>query len=67
MDGEQHTKTTNIGNLARSGREKDPELGDDDELPNKPAHAVPLASARQHPENQKGNQAGRSPERAVEG
>ena len=33
----------------------------------KPAHAVPLASARQHPENQKENQAGHSPERAVEG
>jgi hypothetical protein len=33
----------------------------------KPVHAVPLASARQHPENQKENQAGHSPERAVEG
>ena len=33
----------------------------------KPAHPVPLASARQHPENQKENQAGHSPERAVEG
>ena len=33
----------------------------------KNAHAVPLASARQHPENQKENQAGHSPERAVEG
>ena len=33
----------------------------------KPAHAVPLASARQHPENQKENQAGHSSERAVEG
>ena len=32
-----------------------------------PAHAVPLASARQHPENQKKNQAGNSPERTVEG
>ena len=30
-------------------------------------HAVPLASARQHPENQKKNQAGHSPERTVEG
>ena len=28
---------------------------------------MPLASARQHPENQKENQAGRSSERAVEG
>ena len=28
---------------------------------------MPLASARQHPENQKENQAGHSPERAVEG
>ena len=28
----------------------------------KPAHAVPLASARQHPETQKENQAGHSPE-----
>jgi len=28
---------------------------------------VPLASARQHPENQKENQAGHSSERAVEG
>ena len=36
-------------------------------LKNKPAHAVPLASARQHPENQKENQAGHSPERTVEG
>ena len=33
----------------------------------KPAHAVPLASARQRPENQKENQAGYSSERAVEG
>ena len=33
----------------------------------KPAHAVPLASARQHPENQKENQAGHSSERTVEG
>ena len=32
----------------------------------KSAHAVPLASARQRPENQKGNQAGHSTERAVE-
>ena len=35
---------------------------DDDELRNKPAHAVPLASARQRPENPKGKpgrQAGR--------
>ena len=32
-----------------------------------PAHAVPLASARQHPENQKENQAGHSSERTVEG
>ena len=43
---------------------------DDGELHNKPAHAVPLASARQHPESQKGNQAhdqtGHSPERAVD-
>ena len=31
------------------------------------AHAVPLASARQRPENQKENQAGYSSERAVEG
>ena len=28
---------------------------------------MPLASARQHPENQKENQAGHSPERTVEG
>ena len=28
---------------------------------------MPLASARQHPENKKENQAGHSPERAVEG
>ena len=33
----------------------------------KTAHAVPLASARQHPENQKENQAGHSSERTVEG
>ena len=33
----------------------------------KNAHAVPLASAREHPENQKENQASHSPERAVEG
>jgi hypothetical protein len=33
----------------------------------KNAHVVPFASARQHPENQKENQAGHSPERAVEG
>ena len=33
----------------------------------KPAHAVPLASARQGPENQKENQAGHSSERTVEG
>ena len=33
----------------------------------KPAHAVPLASAHQRPENQKANQAGHSPERAVAG
>ena len=33
----------------------------------KNAHAVPLASARQHPENQNENQAGHSSERAVEG
>ena len=31
------------------------------------AHAVTLASARQHPENQKENQAGHSSERTVEG
>ena len=37
---------------------------DDGELLNrKPAHVVPLASARQHPENQKESQAGHSPER----
>ena len=40
---------------------------DDDELHNKFPHAVPLASARQHPENRKKNQAGHSSERAVEG
>ena len=41
---------------------------DDYELHQKPACAVPLASTRQHPENQKEkNQAGHSPERAVEG
>ena len=40
---------------------------DNDELHDKPAHAVPLASAHQHPENQKEHQAGHSPERAVEG
>ena len=33
----------------------------------KTAHAVPLASARQHTEDQKENQAGHSPERTVEG
>ena len=43
------------------------EFNGDGELHNKPAHAVPLASARQHPENQKENQAGHSSERAVEG
>ena len=32
-----------------------------------PAHAAPLASARQHQETQKENQAGHSSERAVEG
>ena len=32
----------------------------------KPVHAVPLASACQHLENRKENQAGHSPERAVE-
>ena len=44
-------------------------LSGDDELHNKKnANAVPLASARQHPENQKEeNQAGHSSERAVEG
>ena len=31
----------------------------------KTTHAVPLASVRQHTENQKENQAGHSPERAV--
>ena len=41
---------------------------DDDELHYlRPAHAVPLASAHQRPENQKENQAGHSSERAVEG
>ena len=41
---------------------------DDDELyNNKPARAVPLASARQHPETQKENQAGHSSERVVGG
>ena len=43
------------------------QFDDDDALHEKNAHAVPLASARQHPENQKENQAGHSPERAVEG
>ena len=33
----------------------------------RPAHAVPLASARQHPEDQQENRAGHSSERAVEG
>ena len=33
----------------------------------KTAHVVPLASARQHPENRKENQAGHSSEHAVEG
>ena len=51
---------------ARSTTEDD--TRDDDELHNKPAHAaVPLASAHQHPGNQKENQAGHSSERAVEG
>ena len=36
------------------------------ELQNKPAHALPLAKARQRQENQKENQAGHSPERAFE-
>ena len=40
---------------------------DDNELHQKNAHAVPLASARQHPENQKENQVGHSSERTVEG
>ena len=40
---------------------------DDGGFHNKPAHAVPLASARQRPENKKGNRAGHLPERAVEG
>ena len=35
---------------------------DDGELHDKPAHAVPLASASQRPENQKENQAGHSSE-----
>ena len=39
---------------------------EEEEFHNKPADAVPLASARQHPENQEENQAGHSPERAVE-
>ena len=39
-----------------------------EELNNKKsARAFPLASARQHPENQKENQAGHSSERTVEG
>ena len=42
-------------------------MADDGELYNKPAHAVPLASARQHPEIQKENQAGHSSGRVVEG
>ena len=37
------------------------------ELHNKPAHAVHLASSHQRPENHKENQAGNSPEHAVEG
>ena len=41
--------------------------GTEEEIRNKPAHAVPLASARQQPENQKENQPGHSSERAVEG
>ena len=40
---------------------------DDGELHDKPAHAMPLTSARQHPETQTENQAGHSSERAVEG
>ena len=39
----------------------------DEELYDKPAHAVPLASARQRPATQKKNQADHSSERAVEG
>ena len=43
------------------------ERADDGELQFlRPAHAVPLASARQRPENQKENRAGHSPERAVD-
>jgi hypothetical protein len=42
-------------------------MSDDDELHNKPAHAVPLASAHQRPQNQKEDHAGHSSERAVEG
>ena len=40
---------------------------EEEELRIKNAHAVPLASARQHPEIQKENQAGHSSERTVEG
>ena len=48
---------------ANSNQEEEEELND-----KKNAHAaVPLASARPHPENQKENQAGHSSERAVEG
>ena len=43
------------------------EQEEEEELHNKPAYAVPLASARQHPENQKENQAGHSSERTVKG
>ena len=48
-------------------------MGDDDDddaelyFFEKPAHAVPLASARQHLENEKEDQAGHSSERTVEG
>ena len=39
----------------------------DDELYSKPAHAMPLANARQRPGSKKENQAGHSPERVAGG
>ena len=44
-----------------------PSHQEEEELHKKNAHAVPLASARQHPENQMENQAGHSSERTAEG
>ena len=60
IHGSAVATSTSIPRSAAPAEGRDPRStaaeGDDDgELRNKPAHAVPLASARQHPENQKEN------------